>query len=74
MSERHGYGLIQTYNGSVFENATTSRTSSLEVADYNNLILQLVTTVSQSATLATASVMISSSLNGTNWVPTTLLG
>jgi len=74
MSEKQGYGFIQTYTGTVFSASTSPASASIDITDFNNITLQLVSNISESATLTTASITINSSLNGVNWVPNTTIG
>jgi hypothetical protein len=73
MSEQQGFGLIQTAYGTLFTGSTTGITSSINVAEYNNTVLQFITLRSGSAN-ATASVNVYSSLDNASWISSTTLG
>jgi hypothetical protein len=74
MSERQGYGWVQTYVGTLFTESKAALTASADVSEYNNLVFQFATIRSGSAAFTTASVDIESSLNGNNWYRNTTIG
>lgn len=72
MSERQGYGYIQTLETTLVSASVSNTTGSAVVSEYNNITLQLVSATSGSNT--TASATIHSSLDGNNWEFNSTLG
>jgi hypothetical protein len=64
MSDRQGYGYIQTMSGSLLLNSTSNRTGSADVSDYYTFGIQSVVNVTGNST---SSLTVESSIDSRNW-------
>jgi hypothetical protein len=64
MSERNGYGYIQTMSGSLLLNSVSNQTSSADVSDYYTFGIQSVIKATGNST---SSLIVESSIDNQNW-------
>jgi len=70
MSERQGFGYIQTGTGTLFDSSNTMLTASLDASDYTNFCFQpeiIFSVLASPSSSFSSSIDIQSSLNGRQW-------